>query len=50
MVYSRERYQAGVAFQFPIAGDDEAAFTVLPTVVIFYDKIMPALGRNMIPW
>ncbi len=50
VVYSRDRVQAGVAFQFPMGGHDEADFTVLPTVVILYDKIVPALGRNLIPW
>jgi len=49
VIYSRENFQVGVALQFPMSGGEDASFTVLPTVAIFYDQLLPALGRNLFP-
>jgi hypothetical protein len=46
LVYKTRRFQVGVAVRTPLDGDSDEPFAVLPTVAIFYDEIIPALGRN----
>lgn len=48
VVWKAKKFQLGVALRTPMTQGEER-LTVLPTAAIFYEEILPALGRMLRP-